>query len=159
MWYAISSAGIVQANETNAEIAFRLDLSTILTDEPGIDSALSVLNKQYLFFRANFPIGNLSFSDNDNENQKEFGGKCQLTLNGVTKEVSFTSDIYSFNNNDEYAVGNNVYPLRIGIFFEFEPEDFNLNKYYKPLVNVIEVEVSNGLINRTNLGGNSIFPK
>jgi hypothetical protein len=27
------------------------------------------------------------------------------------------------------------------------------------LVNAIEVEVSNGLINKTNLGGDSIFPK
>jgi hypothetical protein len=45
------------------------------------------------------------------------------------------------------------------LFFEFEPEDFNLDKVYKWLTNGIEVEVSNGLINRTNQGGNSIFPK
>ena len=159
MWYASSSAGIVQANETNGEIALKLDLSTVITDEDKIDSALSNMGKQYLFFRGNFPISNLSFSDNDNENQKEFSGKAKLTINGITQEISYTADIYSFNNDDQYSVGNNVYPLRIGLFFEFEPEDFNLDRIYKWLTNGIEVEVSNGLINKTNQGGNSIFPK
>jgi polyisoprenoid-binding protein YceI len=159
MWYASSIAGIVQANETNGEIALKLDLSTIITDEDRLDSAIANMGQQFLFFRGNFPISNLSFSDNDNEIQKDFTGKAKLTINGITKEITYTADIFSFNNDDQFAVGNNVYPLRIGLFFEFEPEDFNLDKVYKWLTNGIEVEVSNGLINRTNQGGNSIFPK
>ncbi len=159
MWYASSISGIVQANETTGEIALKLDLSTIITDDDHLDSAISNMGKQYLFFKGNFPISNLSFSDNDNEIQKDFSGKAWLTINGISKEINYTADIFSFNNDDQFAVGNNVYPLRIGLFFEFEPEDFGLNKIYKLLTNGVEVEVSNGLINRTNQGGNTIFPK
>jgi hypothetical protein len=82
-----------------------------------------------------------------------------LTIFEITKEISYSFEVYNFSNNDEFAVGNNVYPLRIGLFFDFEPEDFNINKKHTSLTNAVEVEVSNGFINRTNSGGDSIFPK
>ncbi|HTA61038.1 MAG TPA: hypothetical protein VK835_01225 [Bacteroidia bacterium] len=159
MWYATSNAGIVQANEANNEIAFKLDMATIITDDPGLNASLANIEKQYLFFKGNFPASTLSFTDTDNETQHDFIGKAFITINGITKQVDYDSEVYSFNNDDQYSVGNNVYPLRIGLFFEFEPADFGLDKIYKPLTKFIEVEVSNGLINRTNLGGNTIFPK
>jgi hypothetical protein len=159
MWYATSNAGIVQANEATNEIAFRMDMSTIVTDAPGLNATLGNIEKQYLFFKGNYPAGNLSFTDTDNESQHDFIGKGFITVNGITKEVNYDCEVYSFNNDDQYSVGNNVYPLRIGLFFEIDPLDFGLDKIYKPLMRVIEVEVSNGLINRTNLGGNTIFPK
>jgi hypothetical protein len=159
MWYASSNAGIVQANEGSNEIAFRLDISTIVTDAPSLNASLANIEKQYLFFKASFPASTLSFTDTDNESQHDFVGKGFVTLNGITKQVDFDSEVYSFNNDDQYSVGNTVYPLRIGLFFEFEPEDFGLDKIYKPLTRVIEIEVSNGLINKTNIGGNTIFPK
>ena len=159
MWYAVSNAGIVQVNETTGEIALKMDLSTIITDDDKLDSSISNIRQQYLYLKGNFPISNLSFSDNDNEIQKDFTGKAWLSLNGLTKEINYTAEVFSFNNDDQFAVGNTVYPLRIGLFFEFEPEDFNLDKIYKPLTGGIEVEVSNGLINRTNQGGSTIFPK
>ena len=77
----------------------------------------------------------------------------------MSKEVTYTCEIYNFNNDDEFAVGNNVYPLRIGLSFNINPKDFNLAKIHKALQNTIEIEVSNGFINKTNLGGDSIFPK
>jgi hypothetical protein len=158
-WYALSNAGIVQVNEGSNEIALKLDLSTITTDDPAINALLAKLENQFIFFKGNFPAGNLSFSDNNNEIQHDFIGKGFITLNGITKQVDFDSEVYSFNGDDQYAVGNNVYPLRIGLFFDVDPIDFGLDKLYKPLTRVIEVEVSNGLINKTNLGGNTIFPK
>jgi len=159
MWYASSNAGIVQANEGSNEIAFRVDISTIVTDAPNLNATIANIEKQYLFFKGNFPASNLSFTDTDNESQHDFVGKGFVTLNGITKQVDFDSEVYSFNSDDQFSVGNNVYPLRIGLFFEVDPIDFGLDKLYKPLTKVIEIEVSNGLINKTNLGGNTIFPK
>ncbi|HXU26269.1 MAG TPA: YceI family protein, partial [Bacteroidia bacterium] len=159
MWYASSNAGIVQANEGSNEIAFRLDISTIVTDDPNLNPKLANIEKQYLFFKASYPTSNLSFTDTDNESQHDYIGKGFITLNGITKEVGFDCEVYSFNSDDQFSVGNNVYPLRIALFFELLPQDFGLDKIYKPLTKVIEIEVSNGLINKTNLGGNTIFPK
>ena len=158
-WYASSSASIVQVNEGSSEIAFKLDVSTVTTDVQKIDSALSNMGKQLVYFKGSFPIKNLSFTGNDNENQQDYSGKALLTINGITKEINYTCEVYDFNNNDEFAVGNNVYPLRIGLFFDFEPTDFQLDKVFKPLVKTIKMEVSNGFINKSNLGGDSIFPK
>jgi len=158
-WYAVSSAGIVQVNDANGEIAFKLGIQTITTDVFRLDSALSQMENQFIFFKGNFPVKNLSFTDADNENAQDYGGKAFLTIGGITKEVDYTCEVYNFNNDDEFAVGNNVYPLRIGLFFDFQPIDFKLNIMYKPLTKTIKVEISNGFINKINIGGDSIFPK
>jgi hypothetical protein len=158
-WYASSNAGIVQVNEGSNEIAFKLDVSSVIVDVQKVDSALSNMGKQLVYLKGSFPIKNLSFTGNDNENQQDYSGKALLTINNITKEVSYTCEVYNFNNNDEFAVGNNVYPLRIGLFFDFDPVDFQLDKVFKPLAKTIKVEISNGFINRSNLGGDSIFPK
>ncbi len=158
-WYGESLSSIVQVNEASGEIAFRMDMSSIITDIPKVDSAIAAMGKQYIYLQGKFPIKNLSFTDADNESSETYSSKAMLTIFGITKEVSYSFEVYNFNNNDEFAVGNNVYPLRIGLFFDFEPEDFNVNKKYTALANAIEVEVSNGFINKTNLGGDSIFPK
>lgn len=159
MYYASSGAGVVQANEASNEIAFKIDLSTIVTDDPNLNALLAKLENQFLFFKGNFPASNLSFADTDNETQHDFIGKAFITINGITQETVYDCEVYNFNSDDQYAVGTTVYPLRIGLFFEFMPQDFGLDKIYKNLTSVIEIEVSNGLINRTNLGGNTIFPK
>ena len=158
-WYAGSSAGIVQVNEGSGEIAFKLDVSTVTTDVQSLDSALSNMGKQLIYFKGGFPLKNLSFADSDNENQQDYDGAALLTINGITKQITYACEVYNFNNNDEFAVGNNVYPLRIGLFFDFEPKDFQLDKLYKPLTKTIKVEISNGFINKSNLGGDSIFPR
>ncbi len=158
-WYGESYSSIVQVNEASGEIAFKMDISSITTEIPKADSILASMGKQYVYLQGKFPIKNLSFTDADNESSEEYTGKAMLTIFDVTKEVSYSFEVYNFNNNDEFAVGNSVYPLRIGLFFNFEPTDFNLTKLHKSLVHTIEVEVSNGFINRTNLGGDSIFPK
>jgi hypothetical protein len=158
-WYAESYSSIVQVNEGSGEIAFKMDISTISTEVPRADSALASMGKQYVYLQGKFPIKNLSFADANNESNEDYTGKAMLTIFDVTKEVSYSFEVYNFNNDDEFAVGTNVYPLRIGLFFDFEPADFNLSKLSKSLIHTIEVEVSNGFINRTNSGGDSIFPK
>jgi hypothetical protein len=158
-WYGESLSSIVQVNEASGEIAFRMDISSITTEVPKADSILAGVGKQYIYLQGKFPVKNLSFTDANNESNEDYTGKAMLTIFDVTKEISYSCEIYNFNNDDEFAVGNNVYPLRIGLFFSFLPTDFNVNKLHKSLVNAIEIEVSNGLINRTNLGGDSIFPK
>jgi hypothetical protein len=158
-WYAGSSAGIVQVNDASGEIAFKVGIQTITTDVQSLDSALSNMEKEFVFLRGNFPVKNLSFTDADNESSQDYGGKAFLTIGSVTKEVDYICEVYNFNNDDEFAVGNNVYPLRIGLFFDFSPLDFKLNSLYNPLTKTIKVEISNGFINKTNIGGDSIFPK
>ncbi|HEX7414732.1 MAG TPA: hypothetical protein VF411_11880 [Bacteroidia bacterium] len=158
-WYGESYSSIVQVNEASGEIAFKMDISSITTEIPRADSALASMGRQYVYLKGSFPVKNLSFTDADNESSEEYTGKAMLTIFDITKEVSYSFEVYNFNNDDEFAVGNNVYPLRIGLFFTFEPKDFNVNKLSKALVNTIEVEVSNGFINKTNLGGDTIFPK
>ncbi len=157
-WYAGSSAGIVQVSE-GGEIAFKMGIQTITTDVVKLDSALGQMEKEFIFLKGNFPVKNLSFVDADNENSQDYSGIAFLTISGITKEINYTCEIYSFNNDDEFAVGNNVYPLRIGFFFDFQPIDFRLNTLYKPLTKTVRVEISNGFINKTNIGGDSIFPK
>lgn len=158
-WYGESLSSIVQVNEASGEIAFRMDISSITTEVPKADSALASMGRQYIYLQGKFPIKNLSFTDADNESSETYSSKALLTIFGITKEVSYSFEVYNFSNNDEFSVGNNVYPLRIGLFFDFEPKDFNVNKKHPALTNAIEVEVSNGFINKTNLGGDSIFPK
>ena len=158
-WYAGSSAGVVQVNDASGEIAFKLNIKTITTDVFRLDSALGQMENQFIFFKGNFPVKNLSFTDADNESSQDYSGKAFLTIGGITKEVDYTCEVYNFNNDDEFAVGNNVYPLRIGLFFDFDPLDFKLNTFYKPLTKTIKIEISNGFINKTNIGGDSIFPK
>ena len=158
-WYAVSLSSIVQVNEGSGEIAFKMDISSVTTGIPRADSALASMGKQYIYLKGNFPIKNLSFTDANNESQEDYSGKAMLTIFDITKEVTYNCEVYNFNNDDEFAVGNNVYPLRIGLFFSFNPKDFNFTKLHKSLISVIEIEVSNGFINRTNLGGDSIFPK
>jgi YceI-like protein len=159
VFYATSNSAIVQANEATNEIALKIDIATLATDDQALNTMLATIENQCLFFKGNFPTSNLSFADTDNETQHDFVGKGFITLNGITKEIDYDGEVYSFNNDDQYAVGTTVYPLRIALSFEVDPLRFGLDKIYKPLVKLIEIEVSNGLINRTNLGGNSIFPK
>lgn len=157
-WYASSSAGVVQVSE-GGEIAFKMGIQTIITDVQRLDSALGQMEKEFIFLKGNFPVKNLSFVDADNENSQGYNGTAFLTIAGITKQVNYTCEVYNFNNDDEFAVGNNVYPLRIGFFFEFEPLDYKLNTIFKPLVKTVKVEISNGFINKTSIGGDSIFPK
>ncbi|MEO8762233.1 MAG: hypothetical protein ABI448_15165 [Bacteroidia bacterium] len=158
-WYAASSAGVVQVNDASGEIAFKVGIKTITTDVFSLDSALGQMENQFVFFKGNFPVKNLSFTDADNESSQDYSGKAFLTIGGITKEVDYSCEVYNFNHDDEFAVGNNVYPLRIGLFFDFQPLDFKLNSMYKPLTKTIKVEISNGFINKINNGGDTIFPK
>jgi len=158
-WYAGSNAGVVQVNDASGEIAFKMGIQTITTDVVRLDSALSQVENQFVFLKGNFPVKNLSFTDADNESSQDYSGKAFLTIGGITKEIDYTCEVYNFNNDDEFAVGNNVYPLRIGLFFDFQPLDFKLNSFFQPLTKSIKVEISNGFINKTNIGGDSIFPK
>ena len=134
MWYALSNAGIVQANEGSNEIAFKLDIATIVVDDPNLTAMIAKIENQYLFFKGNFPANNLSFADTDNKTQHDFIGNAFITLNGITKETTYDCEVYNFNNDDQFAVGTNVYPLRIGLFFEFMPQDFGLDKLYLKLM-------------------------
>ena len=110
-WYAESLSSIVQVNEGSGEIAFKMDISSVTTEIPKADSALASMGKQYVYLQGKFPIKNLSFTDANNESNEEYSGKAMLTIFDVTKEVSYTFEVYNFNNDDEFAVGTNVYPL------------------------------------------------
>jgi len=150
-------SALLQVNETTSEIALRIDAAKIITGTNAIDSILSNLENGIIFLKGNFPIKDLSFVDNNNEEQREFSGKAQLTMNGITREQNYTCDVFNLNGNDGFSQNNIAYPLNINLYFEFQPGDFKLNTVYTPLVNGIKVEVAKGLINRLTSGSQNLF--
>ncbi|MBS1646272.1 MAG: YceI family protein [Bacteroidetes bacterium] len=154
-WHAVATS-VVQVSEATSEMAFRMPIQSIDTDNPSVDSALSQI-KSFVYLRGDFPITSLSFSSANNENDKDYSGKAFLTINSITKQIDYTVEVYNYNNNGDYNVGVNTYQVRIGLSFEFDPEDFKLNNYCKPLVDLIKIEVSNGFVNKLNMDGETIF--
>ena len=156
--WATSGACFVQINESPAEMAFRLNLSTLDTDNDLLDSMISNLEDQFLYLKGNFPAKNLNFLDANNEEQTEFPGKGFLTLNGITKSVTYTISLINIGD-DTYTIGNGIYPIRMNLALEFEPEDFGLDKILPGLTYAIKMNIGKGYINKMNLGGDNIFGK
>ena len=152
-------SSLLQVNEATAQIALKIDARDIKTGNDTLDSLLKALTNPIIIFKGNFPIKNLSFVDNNNEEQREFSEKAQLTINGITKEQNYTCAVYNLNGSDGFSQNNIAYPLNINLYFEFEPEDFKLNTLYVPMVNGIKVEVSKGLINKLTSSSQSLFNK
>jgi len=152
-------SSLLQVNEATSQIALRIDARDIKTGNDTLDSLLKSLTNPIIVFKGNFPIKNLSFVDNNNEEQREFSEKAQLTMNGITKEQNYTCAVYNLNGSDGFSQNNMAYPLNINLYFEFEPEDFKLNTLCTSMVNGIKVEVSKGLINKLTSGSQSLFNK
>jgi len=155
---AQSISSILQVNEGTSEIAIRTEVSSITTNSDTLDSLLQRLNNSVvIFLKGNFPIKNLSFVSSNNEEQRDFNGKAQLTINGITKEQNFTCNVFNLKENDNVTEHAAVYPLNINLFFEFQPEDYGLDKLYKPFVNGVKVEVAKGFINKLTAASPSLF--
>jgi len=156
---AHSSSTILQVNEATSEIAVRIDIFSIKTGNDTLDTLLQKLNNTTaVFLKGNFPIKNLSFVSKNNEEQRDYSGKAQLTINGITKEQDYTCVVYNLRENDGLTENNNTaYPLNINLFFEFEPEKFKLNELFKPLMNGVKIEVANGFINKLSANSPNLF--
>ena len=156
--WATSGACFVQVNESSAEMAVRLDLSTLDTDNDLLDSMVANIENQFLYLKGNFPTKKLTFSDANNEDPDEFPGKGFLTINGITKSVTYSVSLINIGD-DTYTIGNGIYPLRVNLAVEFEPEDFGLDKILPGLTYSIKMNIGKGYINKMNLGGQTIFSK
>lgn len=155
---AQSLSSFLQVNENTSEIAVRTEVFSITTDNDTLDTLLQKLNsKVIVFLKGNFPIKNLSFIGSNNEEQRDFIGKAQLTINGITKEQNFTCAVFSLKENENITENTAVYPMNINLFFEFEPEDYGLDKLYKPLVNGVKMQVAKGFINKLSAVSPSLF--
>lgn len=154
---AKSHSSLVQINEPNAEIALKIDIASIVTGNDTWDSLLKGPPNAFILLRGNFPVKNLSFVDNANEEQREFTGKAKLTINGITTEKVYTCVLYNLNGNAAFTQNDLSYPLNINLYFEFEPEEFDLQKLYMPLTNGIKVQVSKGIINKLSANSPSLF--
>lgn len=154
-----TDAAIVQYNENTSEIAIRIDISKINTDYARVDSVFDAMGKQYMYLKGVLPYKNLNYTDINNSDEREYHGSAFLGMNGITRQVPFTAVVYNLSNNDEFSVGNIAYPIRMNIYFEFEPEDFALNKIYAPLVNPIKINVARAFVNKLTLDGPTIFTK
>jgi hypothetical protein len=152
-----SLSAMVQVSESTSEIALSLDASTLTTNNDTLNAMLQKIRMPIVYARGFFPIKNLSFVDNNNEEQRDFSGTFIITINGISREQAYTCTVYNLIGEDEFSLNNMAYPLRINLYFQFDPEDFGLNNYYKPLVNGITAEISKGLINKLNANGKSLF--
>src|SRR4051812_26342235 len=131
-------SALLQVNENTSEIALRIDARSIVTGTNAIDDILRNLDSAIILLKGNFPVTNLSFVDNNNEEQREFSGKAQLTMNGITHDQDYTCVIYYLMGNDAFTQNNMAYPLNINLYFEFQPSDYKLNRVYVPLSNGIK---------------------
>ncbi|MGZ3864883.1 MAG: hypothetical protein ACXVNR_00155 [Bacteroidia bacterium] len=155
---AQSISSLLQVNEGTSEIAVKTEIFSITTGADTLDTLLQKLNTSaVVFLKGNFPIRNLSFVSSNNEEQRDFNGKAQLTINGITKEQNFTCSVFNLKENDNITEHTMVYPMNINLFFEFEPEDYGLDKLYKPFVNGVKMEVAKGFINKLTAFGPSLF--
>ncbi|MGZ3862245.1 MAG: YceI family protein [Bacteroidia bacterium] len=155
---AQSLSSFLQVNESTSEIAVRTEVFSITTNNDTIDTLLRKLSSNtVIFLKGNFPIKNLSFVSSNNEEQRDFNGTAQLTINGITKEQKFTCAVFNLKENDNITENTTVYPMNINLFFEFEPEDYGLDKLYKPFVNGVKIEVAKGFINKLTAASPSLF--
>src|ERR1700740_1496787 len=64
-------SSLLQVNETTSEIALKINIGDIITGNNKLDTMLTNLEAPVALLKGSFPVKNLSFTDNNNEEQKE----------------------------------------------------------------------------------------
>lgn len=145
--YSAEEIGLIKLNEQNNEFSFDISLFPILTNPKDNDSITSINRRINLSFRSEFPASNLDFLSNDGSEINYFI-PGELTVNGVTQPVKIQFGIHSSMTQTNEALGIKTFPALVSFVVEINPGDFGLDFETINFVNLIRLEVRNGVLNR-----------
>lgn len=116
-----------------------MHLSTIATGNPSIDSILKQLKGHIFSFTGNFPMEILdsAFISKGHEDHQMPG---KATLNGITQPTRVHFNLIKNNNPENHF-------KKISFELELSPQDFNLGKADKKLVNAFLINLDEGFLN------------
>lgn len=141
--------GVIRLNNENDEFVFDVPLYSILTSPRNNDSITALNKKMLVHYKADFPVNDLDFLANDGA-QKTFSIQGELTINNITLPVNTVFSLHGAMEQADEARGIKSYPVLVSFLIEINPAEYNLDFETINFVRSIYIEVSNGVINRTN---------
>lgn len=146
VFYSANEICLIKLNDQTDEFIFNLPLFNILSSST--NDSITALNKLvFASYRADFPVSNLDFFSSGAEASFDITG--ELTINGITKHAPLHLSLQSApileNNRDIHS-----YPVKISFAMDINPAEYFLDYETINFTRTITIEVSHGVINRTN---------
>ncbi|HEX8516267.1 MAG TPA: hypothetical protein VF868_08710 [Bacteroidia bacterium] len=147
--FTSNEIGLIRLNNQNDEFTFEIPMFTILTNPKNNDSITNLNREVRLSLKAHFPVDDLDFLANDGT-EKTFDIPADLTINNRTLPVTIHMGMHSTMAKVVDTRGIKTYPALISFIIEINPAEYLLDFETINFVRSINVEVRNGIINRSD---------